>query len=43
MNAYRLLHVKDEPDIRGMVEISLSRDLGIMLMRRGSGAKQRTR
>ena len=30
MNTYRLLHVEDKPDIRAVVEISLSLDPGIM-------------
>lgn len=31
MNAYRLLHVDDEPDIRAVVEISLTLDPGVTL------------
>jgi CheY-like chemotaxis protein len=38
MNSYRLLHVEDEPDIREVVEISLSLDAGIILMSCASGA-----
>jgi CheY-like chemotaxis protein len=38
MNTYRLLHVEDEPDIREVVEISLSLDPGITLMSCASGA-----
>jgi CheY-like chemotaxis protein len=37
MNSYRLLHVEDEPDIREVVEISLSLDTGIILMSCASG------
>jgi CheY-like chemotaxis protein len=37
MNSYRLLHVEDEPDIREVVEISLSPDAGITLMSCPSG------
>ena len=38
MNAYRLLHVEDEPDIREVVEISLSLDPDITLMSCACGA-----
>jgi CheY-like chemotaxis protein len=31
MNAYRLLHVEDEPDIREVVEISIALDPGVTL------------
>lgn len=31
MNAYRILHVEDEPDIRDVVEMSLALDPGITL------------
>lgn len=37
MNAYRLLHVEDEPDIREVVEMSLALDPGIVLKSCASG------
>jgi len=38
MNAYRLLHVEDEPDIREVVEMSLALDPAIVLKSCASGA-----
>ena len=38
MNAYRLLHVEDEPDIREVVEMSLALDPGILLKSCATGA-----
>lgn len=38
MNAYRLLHVEDEPDIREVVEMSLALDRAIVLKSCASGA-----
>jgi CheY-like chemotaxis protein len=38
MNAYRLLHVEDEPNIREVVEMSLALDPGITLKSCASGA-----
>jgi CheY-like chemotaxis protein len=38
MNAYRLLHVEDDPNIREVVEMSLALDPGIMLKSCASGA-----
>ena len=38
MNAYRLLHVDDEPDIREVVEMSLALDPAIVLKSCASGA-----
>ncbi len=38
MNAYRLLHVEDEPDIREVVELSLALDPSISLRSCSSGA-----
>jgi len=39
MNAIRVLHVEDEPDIRDIVEISLSMDPDLILQQCDSGAK----
>ena len=38
MNAYRLLHVEDEPDIREVVEMSLALDPAIVLKSCATGA-----
>lgn len=38
MNAYRLLHVEDEPDIREVVEMSLALDPAIVLKSCANGA-----
>ena len=38
MNAYRLLHVEDEPDIREVVEMSLALDPAIVLKNCATGA-----
>ncbi len=42
MNACRLLHVEDEPDIREVVEISLALDPGIVLKSCACGAEALT-